>query len=257
MLENHLEHIDSLDDVTRENFPLSLRSSYVALTTLQPTCDTVHAATALLAAWANANGRVVHTLTVGEVFDAIDDIEEHGAKVLKLSFDQILRMLPTGAKLAMTLGLDNSVTGIAADVIRHSIAHMMDVTPDASLAAHIYELASFAVFEYTIDRQVEGLAKQLGEPEPPPMWLTIAKAAQKELAAISAVTPEPERLAAAIEGCHDVGNLMNERGMLYIRYSKQFDDKFHQEQRGVERQEDTPAPASPFSPTDSKSQKVH
>lgn len=220
-----LDRVPNLDTVTRENWKLPFNADCLSLFVLFAACDTVNRVRSLLMAWAKAVGKHMHLLTVGDVFDLLDEIEEHGVEALKLPVERIVEEIPTTARLAFVLGIGSGLKNEVIFSIKHALGHAMVLPPEMALAAHIRSLGTAPTFQYNSDRNIGMMAKELGEPPPKDSWPKVQEAAERQLVHVLSFDDTKTRLRHAIDGYNTVGLLMVEHMTLFDEYFKRLRKK--------------------------------
>ncbi len=218
-----LDHIGDIDEVTRENFELPLSSNFMALAAFAVLCGAARATVSFLTAWVVAHARHIHTITVGDAFDVIDDIKKHGTESLKMSPDELIGMLPTSSKLAMLLG--DGVANSIVSTLRHGIGHMMSITPELALVGHLHQLVSLPVVQHAVDGRLREMATELGEPQPQTEWLTLGHAVNGRLPLITTDGAVDVQLHAAIVACAEVGDMMADAASTYDSFAERLTEK--------------------------------
>ena len=219
-----LDNVDDINQVTRENFKLPLACSYMALVALHGACVSIEAASVFFMEWLSTVGKSLHSATIGDAFDAIDAIKKDGIKLLNISADRVLKILPTTAKLGLMMGIDG-LDACVAKVLQHMLGHIMADTPELAVLAHIHEVSSLPVIQRNIDRELAEMAAELDESEPEETWQKIGELTKQLLPGILVSPDIPVQLEAAISVCQTIGDKTAVATMLFDEYTERVSEK--------------------------------
>ena len=209
MFGTHKLDVD-IDKLTKDQFQVPLHGIFHALLVSSMACQASDRAAIFVRAWGKQHDKIIHAVTIDDVFQLIEEIEEKDVGFLDIPISDMLQQLPDNARLTVTLGLGD-MKGAVIGTIKHALGHIVSVTPEMALAAHVYELAGAVMLQHLVDQTIAGISKELGKPAPQEaLWPKVHEYVQESLNKIARGSGTPRRLEIAIERCVALSDVIGE-----------------------------------------------